>query len=486
MIEYAPLVSVRLHFALGMRVFAGVERHSNLKGRSMKDMALRQYRLKQGRRRFSSLCRLPTLLMLVVAACSAGADSGALQQARELRHAGHADQAIEILQAQLRQTPQDVDVSLELVWALIQDGRLAQAQQTLASIRAQYPALVDARLAQALLWRKQGDERAEVEYRAILAQHPENAGARNGLAGIYSQQGKTQEASALYQANLARNSDDYDALMGMGRLKAQEREWQQAEEYYDRAQDSLPGSDEPRVALEAIRPDEPWRLTSWYTWSSLDHGYGDWHEFTVNLDYQATADTWIGGGATYRDRSGQDDILYSLRFSHFVNKSLEIHGEATFTPGADFSPDQSYSAGLDWRAAQPFSLLFDYKRLNYSFGDIDVYTPGAVLWFDDRDYLTGRYSYGRAFGDTDFHYYSLLLTLGLPADGDLRIGAAHGADPERAPGVPSTIITKANTFYLYAGWPVTRDTKIFGGIEHELRKGVYTRDSLNIGFSTRF
>lgn len=458
----------------------------------MTGMLQRPYRSKWGRRYFYLLHRLSAVLMLIMAACSAaaGTDPGistdVLQQARELRHTGYPDRAIEILRAQLRKTPQDVDVSLELVWALIQDGRLAEAQQTLDPIRAQYPALVDARLAQALLWRREGDERAEAEYQAILAQDPENAGARNGLADIYSSQGKTQEASALYQANLATNPDDYDALMGMGRLKAQEREWQQAEEYYSRAQDSLPGSEEPRAALEAIQPDEPWRLTSWYTWSSLNHGYGDWHEFTLNLDYQATADTWIGGGATYRNRSDQDDILYSLRFSHFVNESLEVHAEATFTPDADFSPDQIYSAGLDWRAAQPFSLLFDYKRLNYSFGDIDVYTPGAILWFDDRDYLTGRYSYGRAFGDTEFHYYSLMLTLGLPAEGDLRIGASHGSDPERAPGVPDTIVTKANTFYLYMGWPVTRDTRVFGGLEHELRKDVYTRDSLNIGFSTRF
>lgn len=398
------------------------------------------------------------------------------------------DQAREYFDRAHKANPlQNPDAQMDLAWGLIQANRLDEAQRILDPIRVQYPARVDARLAQALMWRKKGmNAQAETEYQSILAKNPVEVSALVGLADIRLQRGETGEARQGYEAALAREPANYDALLGMGRVAARERKWKVAQDYYGRAQQAVPSSDEPRAALQGLMPEERWTLAAWYSFSHLTGDRPTWRDTAVDLLYQATPNTWVGGTVVNRHRFGQTDNLYSARVSHIPREDLEVHGEVTLTPSADFSATQAYSAGVDWRTSQRLSLLFDYKRLNYFFGNLDIYTPGATVWFDDRNYLTGRYAYGRAFGDASFHNYSLLLNLGLPADARLRLGFARGADPERAEGVPATILTTANLYTVYLDWPVSRHTRLFAGAEHEDRQNIYTRDAATVGFSTRF
>jgi YaiO family outer membrane protein len=230
---------------------------------------------------------------------------------------------------------------------------------------------------------------------------------------------------------------------------------------------------------------ERWTATALYSQSQLSGNRPDWHETSADLQYRASPDLFVGGSVVERKRA-TTDFVYAVRASHLPSKGLELHGEIAWSPSPDFSAQQAYSAGLEWQRGNQLSLLLDYKRLNFSFGDVDLYTPGATWWFDDKTYLTGRYSEGRAFGDTSFNYYSLMLNVGLRDNARVRLGFARGSDPERSPGSLSTLLTDADIYSAYLFWPVGHRNQLIVGTEYEDRTNIYRRNALTIGFSTRF
>ena len=241
----------------------------------------------------------------------------------------------------------------------------------------------------------------------------------------------------------------------------------------------------PAADTSLLVSKERWAFTGLYTQSQLSGDRPGWHETSADLLYRAAPDLFISGSVVERKRA-TTDVVYAVRASHLPSKGLEIHGEIAWSPSPDFSAQQAYSAGLEWQRWNQLALLLDYKHLNFSFGDLDQYTPGATWWFDDKTYLTGRYSYGRAFGDSSFNYFTLALNVGLGNTARLKLGFARGADPERSPGSASTILTDADTYTAYLHWPVTHSTQLIVGMEHEDRANIYRRNALSFGFSTGF
>lgn len=242
----------------------------------------------------------------------------------------------------------------------------------------------------------------------------------------------------------------------------------------------------PDTGISALASKERWTFTGLYSRSQLSGDRSDWHETSADLLYRASPDLFVGGSVFQRQRA-TTDMVYAARASHYLPpQGLEVHGEIAWSPGPDFSPQQAYSAGLEWQRRSRLALLFDYKRMNFPFGNVDLYTPGATWWFDDKSYLTGRYGYGRAFGDSSFNNFALMLNVGLRGTARVRLGFARGTDPERSPGSANTLLTDADTYTAYLFWPVNRGTQLIVGMEYEDRTNIYRRNALTIGFSTRF
>lgn len=228
-----------------------------------------------------------------------------------------------------------------------------------------------------------------------------------------------------------------------------------------------------------------WTIDTSASTSSLSGDRADWSEYGLDLSYRAGQRTSVGASVTQRRRFGASDTLYAVQATQGLPGGVEVHGEAGTTPSPQFSPREWYSAGLAWNVTPPVALLFDYKRMNYTFGSLDMYTPGVTWDFAERDAVTFRYTFGRAFGNADFLNYSVLFKLGLPwQPGTLRFGYAHGSDPEAAP--PATLLTTANTYFGYLSWQLAAHTQLYGGFEHEIRAGYYTRNTLTAGISTSF
>ena len=158
-----------------------------------------------------------------------------------------------------------------------------------------------------------------------------------------------------------------------------------------------------------------------------------------------------------------------------------------FVPGADFLARQTYGTGLEWRATPLLSIAGDYKWQNFSEGPIDQISPAFTLWFDnDRTWFTARYSYGRAYNEQDFHSYSVRLVVGMPDDGRLTIAYAHGADPEKDPGVPGVLLTNATNYAAYYRLKLGRGLALILGAEYEDRPGYYTKTTASVGLDAAF
>lgn len=244
------------------------------------------------------------------------------------------------------------------------------------------------------------------------------------------------------------------------------------------------GSSNPTRFLEE-RPDERWTLQPVYTYSRLSGGNPDRNGFDLLVRYRPTPTLSLGASVETQRRPPDTDVGYGASFSWTPVPDFEWHGNATWVPDADFWADETYVTGVEWRTGKLFSLLFDYQRENYSVGSIDQYTPGLSLWLAERSWITGKYTFGYAYGEQHFHSYSVALYVGLPEDGRVWFRFTHGGDPDKEPGGPVTLTT-STIYELSWRWPLSRTLFVNLGAEYEDRKDSYTRTSLLAGVEWRF
>lgn len=244
-------------------------------------------------------------------------------------------------------------------------------------------------------------------------------------------------------------------------------------------------------AEEAAAPPPRWSLTALGSHSELSADRPAWGEGEVELLFLAPGRLVVGGLVDARDRNHVTDVLYGGSLAWYPLRTLELHGRAAFTPDADFSPQQIYSAGVDWRVMRWISLQPDYERLEFDGGAIDEGKAGATLWITDGCDLAGRYVRGRDFDEKrQFEAWSVRADLGRPRLGRLSVGFARGVDPEKdipAPGAaPVVLRTIANTWSAYLQIPARADVRLIAGVEYEDRIHLYYRTTFAAGFSARF
>ncbi len=231
-----------------------------------------------------------------------------------------------------------------------------------------------------------------------------------------------------------------------------------------------------------------WSLTTLYEHSFLNGSRKDWDAVNVEMLGRPIPELIIGVTTDARHRQDRTDVLYGASLAYFPLDVLELHWGLTLTPNADFSARQIYNFGIEWRASSFVSLLFDLERLNYGAGPVDQYTQGLTFWLtdDDRTYLTGEYTYGRAFHDRWFDAIKAKMTVGLPRGHSLRFSVYHGKQPESDPTVPSTLLLTSDSASAFYHLPLGRVVELVMGVEHENLRNTYSRTAATIGVTTRF
>lgn len=229
-----------------------------------------------------------------------------------------------------------------------------------------------------------------------------------------------------------------------------------------------------------------WALTPIYTHSSVSGGRGDWNQFELDLQYQASPRVSLGANADWRERWGMDDTLYTGRISIQATDALEWHASVTSTPDADFSPERSHATGVEWRPARRVSLLLDYRQLEFANGDLREWRPGAILWLSDRTWITARYSDGDAYGGTGYHASTLRLDHVFGGQQKLSVAYSRGLDPERDPLLPGVLLSEADAVSVFYRMPLRPALDLILGAEYEDRARAYTRTGISVGLVARF
>lgn len=247
------------------------------------------------------------------------------------------------------------------------------------------------------------------------------------------------------------------------------------------ARAAQPGAPAEEIAV-GHGSSEPWRTSAVYSHSALSAGRPDWDEAALRVQRALAPGFFLAGFTDAQRRPPHTDVGYGADYSWYPIKTLEWRGAVMFVPGADFLARQTYSTGLEWRTTPILSIAGDYKRQNFSEGPIDQISPALTLWFDnDRTWFTARYGYGRAYHEQDFHSFSARLVAGMPDDGRLTIAYAHGADPEKDPGVPGVLLTNATNYAAYYRLKLGRGFALIVGAEYEERPGYYTKTTASFG-----
>ena len=228
------------------------------------------------------------------------------------------------------------------------------------------------------------------------------------------------------------------------------------------------------VPVEVVQEEafRHWSFVPSYNYSLFNKGRPGWQEEDAQLYYQFNRQLVIGAEIDILERppSGTN-IYYSGMVSYYPWKFLELHAKLSFSPNPTFAAKQIYSGGFQYQAIPRLGLLLDYQRFNFIQGPIDQINPGLAIGITDDICLTLRYVRGWAYNSLEFNYYSAGLNIGLPGDRRVNLAFAYGTDPDSEAGSsgPVNSLTPAYTYSLYFTQPITKDLKIFAGLQYVYR-----------------
>lgn len=174
------------------------------------------------------------------------------------KSAGAPGEAVVVFRQAIKATPDDLDVRLQLVDALIANDQAQAASNEIERILALDPGHIDARLrGAALLGIRQEFEAGRVLLRPILEQQPEHQDARQGMLALLLAEGQrslrwydTVAAERLFQEAQHFAPDDWRPPLYLARIAINQKKSEQAGALLARVLD-LAG-DQPDAYLQVI------------------------------------------------------------------------------------------------------------------------------------------------------------------------------------------------------------------------------------------
>lgn len=310
-------------------------------------------------------------------------ESNAYRQGVLAREAGHPAAAVRLLEQWLGERPNDADARLHYGYALLDLGRTADA---------------------------------EAAFRRVLAQAPDYADARIGLARVEQRRGKPGRALAWLDPLPADNAD-------AGAVRAQ-----------------------------LAKPVSPrWSLDVGAAVTAVGRRQPDWREASGQFSYRFSEQASLSGRIEDSRRFGMHDTYGEGQVVRRFSTALSAYLLAGGTPHADYRPRWQIGGGISAlirAGADATVLAFDLREARYGAGRIATLQPsieqhvlGGKAWVTGRTIILidGRQVHVGALGRID-----------LQASPTLRVFAGAADSPDTSAGV------------------VTRVTSLFGGIEAAL------------------
>jgi YaiO family outer membrane protein len=336
------------------------------------------------------------------------------------RHAGETGRAVTLLRQVVAAQPDNADAQLQLGLALLAEGQLGAAEAALRRTLEIAPDYEDARIALARLEQRRGNRDAA---RAML--EPINP-ANSEAAGLRAQLAAPAEETAYrWQMNV---DASYSDLEGANRR--------------------------------------------------------DWQEGSVQLRYQATDDTAVGGAVEVSRRFGETDTYGEVRIDHRLSDGAGVYVTVGGTPNADFRPEWQIGAGGSFRVAageNPTSLTIDARQAHYRAGDIQTVSPGVEQYLGGgRAWLTARWI--NIFDENGDHHGGWLARGDVMASNRFRLFAGI-AD---APDVSEGVVTETFSIFGGAAYELSDRATLRFSLAHEDRETGSDRLQAGIGLGLRF
>jgi YaiO family outer membrane protein len=339
------------------------------------------------------------------------------------RHAGEAARAVSLLRQAVAAQPGNADAQLQLGLALLAEGRLDDAEAAFRRTLEIAPDYEDAHLALARVEQRRGNRAG-----ALAALEPVSPTNREA-AGLRAQLSAADEAD-----------------------EASPYRWQLN---VDGSYSALEGSAQP-----------------------------DWREGTVQLRYQATEDTAVGGSVEVSRRFGNTDTYGELRVDHRLSDGASAYVTVGGTPNADFRPEWQVGAGGSVRVVEgktPTSLTIDARQAHYRAGDIQTVSPGIEQYVaGGRAWLTARWI--NIFDETGDHNSGWLARGDVMATERFRLFAGV-AD---APDVSEGVVTDTFSIFGGAAYELSDRAVLRFSLAHEDRATGSDRLQAGIGLGLRF
>jgi YaiO family outer membrane protein len=302
-------------------------------------------------------------------------------------------------------------------------GRPTDARELLETWLKQHPGDIDAQLQLALSELALGNlDGAEAGFRNVLAQAPDYADARDGLAAV-----------AARRAAPVTNTRGFLLVEG------------------------------------AI--------------SDLEGSQGDWREAALDLEAPAGSRSTIGGRVAYYRRFGLEDVELVARASLHPSDDLWLRVFAGGTPGSDFRPAVEFGGGIDRRlpskAATVLTLDAAYQR--FPLQDVVTLNPGVVQYLPGGNaWITFR-GIATVANDGPLEIGGLIRADYAPK-GNWRLfgGAANGPDTDLG------VVTRVTSLFGGAEAPIGDRFSLVGSLSREWRRSAADRTEVRLGLKARF
>jgi YaiO family outer membrane protein len=321
------------------------------------------------------------LRFAVLALAALALPAAALAQAASLydeavtaRRAGNNERARVLLEQVVAAEPRNSDAHVQLGFAMLALGRLADAERT---------------------------------FRQALAIAPDYQDARIGLARVAQRRGDRAAALAELEA-----IDPFNREAGALRAELQRGE--------ERA------GPQPRNSLDID-----------LAYSDLEGGRPDWKEGSIRLRHQATPATAIGAGLEVFRRFGLTDVYGELRLDQQLSDAATVYVSLGGTADADFRPEWQIGAGGSVRVApgpNPTVLTLDARQAHFRSGDIQTLNPGVEHYFGGgRAWLAVRWI--NIFDEDGDHESGWLARGDLQMNRKVRLFLGAADAPDTSEGV---------------------------------------------------
>lgn len=274
---------------------------------------------------------------------------------------------------------------------LARTGAHAEALERFQTLVAEHPEDVGARIWVGRLHDWLGHAtRAEAVFRSVLASHPDHVEAIVGLGAAIAADERPEEAIAVLDRAETLAPDAADVLAALGRAHFLAGHLRLAGAYYQRARLLRPADPVIRDGLEQIRRITGHRVEMLGFFESFDFGVSDTWSGEVEINLRAADGFRAFARGQQQRKFDETENRAGGGFEWRPHRRVTVLTRAMLAPGALVLPESDVLGEMSY-ARRRLELAASARYADFDAARVWVLSPGLTWWFGDRLAVTARY-----------------------------------------------------------------------------------------------